>query len=207
MDIRIQYLPSELNEWQVTKIIAETIHSDDFNPRSSTEERLVNFKVRLNRNESMGVRSDGTGVLTLPTTAMGGKFLRYIYDHPIKIEKKKIKFTKLDRPPFRGLAMTLEKTPYTSPDIEEERKRKIDALQEELRVDAVQFGAFYRSSYPKQSKPTPREYSIEWNNDYTRMSTAWLRFEYDHKLIRIEVSDLATGLHNLVSYSSSSATK
>ena len=40
--------------------------------------------------------------------------------------------------------MTLEKTPYTSPDLEEERQNKNRLLDEALRVDAVQFGVFFR---------------------------------------------------------------
>jgi RNA-dependent RNA polymerase len=83
--------------------------------------------------------------------------------------------------------MTLEKTLYVNPDIEEERAEKILGLQHPLRVDEIQFGVFYRPAYPTYPKMVSRAFSIEWEHSYTQKSLGWLRFEYDHKLIRVEV--------------------
>lgn len=85
--------------------------------------------------------------------------------------------------------MTLEKTPYTNPDNDEEREQKLYELQEALRIDEVQFGVFYRPSYPRNPKdpPSQRAFAIEWGKSYVEKSLGWLRFEYDHKLLRAEV--------------------
>jgi hypothetical protein len=189
MDLRIKYLPSDVNEFQVTRVIAQVLHADDFAPRSDDSERLINFKVRLNPSSQGGVRNDGTGILTPPQANPALKFLGWIKDDPIKIEKKKIVFYKSNSKPWPSLSQTLLKTPFISPDIEEERRGKLDALQEPLRVDVVQFGVFYRPEYPiRKSDPLKtRAFSVEWEQDYVNQSIGWLRFDYDHKLIRVHV--------------------
>jgi len=191
MDIGIKYLPHEANEWQVTRAIASVLHSDDFAP--VVPGRLINFRVKLKESAAGGVRNDGTGQLTLPTEQTGTRFLRHVADTPIKIDGRKLKFWKQNRSPHQGLAMTLQKTPYVDPDIEEDHQMKVWALETKLRVDTVQFGIFYRETYPPpgQKTPTPRSFSIEWERDYVN-SYARLAFEYDHKLIRITVSVLLT---------------
>jgi len=186
MDLRIKHLPSDVNEWTVTRAIAQVLHADDFAHRSDDSERLVNFKVKLNPSQQGGVRNDGTGILTLPQANLALKFLAWVRDSPIKIDKKKIIFYKSNIKPWQGVSQTLQKTPYINPDIEEERQRRLYGLQEALRVDAVQFGVFYRPEYPIHADDPlkTRAFSIEWE---LTQSIGWLRFEYDHKLIRIQV--------------------
>lgn len=188
MDVRIKYLPSGVNEWDVTRAVAKILHSEEFAPISD-DERLINFKVKLNPSLAGGVRNDGTGTLTLPTTNVGNKFLNFVRDTPIKLEGKKVKFYKQEREPPKWLALTLDKTPYIDPNIEEERQQKLWDLQDQLRVDAVQVGIFYRPSYPANDREPlrPRAFAIEWEKTYVQESIGWLKFEYDHKLIRIKV--------------------
>ncbi len=62
MNVSIKNIPHDENEWGVTRVIAELLHSDNFNPESNQDERKLNFKVELNINEKMGVRNDGTGI-------------------------------------------------------------------------------------------------------------------------------------------------
>lgn len=83
--------------------------------------------------------------------------------------------------------MTLDKTPYLDPDIEEERQRTIRALDVHLRIDKVQIGLFYR--------PSPgagREFSIEWEGSFIDKSLGWLSWEYEHKLMRVRIGDPMT---------------
>jgi len=185
MNIGIKYVPNEANDWAVTRAIARVIHSEDFAP--VVEGRLINLCVKLNESTAGGVRNDGTGVLTLPQERLGLKFLKYIADEPIKIDGRKLKFYKT-KPPRQYLVETLAKTPYVDPDIEEEHQKKTRALETKLRVDAVQFGIYYREQYPPEGKKTiyPRFFSIEWEHEYVQ-SHASLSFEYDRKLIRINV--------------------
>jgi RNA-dependent RNA polymerase len=192
MDLGIVYLPSGVNEWTVTRYIAAVLHSDEFTPRRHQDmnsvDRPINFRVKLNLSKAGGVGNDSTGTLTLPTIEVGNKFLRWVKETPIKIEGKKVKFFRHGSP-HKALALTLDKTPYINPDIEEERHQKLWDLQDLLRVDAVQFGLFYRPIYPSNDREpmSPRAFSIEWERDYITESIGWLGFEYDHKLIRIKV--------------------
>lgn len=195
MDLAIIYLPSDVNKWTVTRCIASVLHSDEFAPqrleKQNAVDRPINFLVTLNPSKAGGVGNDGTGTLTLPTVEVGHKFLRWVKETPIKIEGKKVKFFKHGFP-RKGLALTLDKTPYISPDIEEEHAQKLWDLQDLLRVDAVQFGIFYRPRYPSNDREplTPRAFSIEWEHKCDTESIGWLAFEYTHKLIRIKVREI-----------------
>ncbi|KAG5722151.1 putative RNA-dependent RNA polymerase 1 [Termitomyces sp. T112] len=179
MDIRIFNLPHEVNDWTVTRSIAAVVHSTEFTPRPRNEnvvQRPINFKVKLNPSKAGGVRNDGSGTLTLPTWEIGSKFLRWVEDSPLKIEA------------------TLDKTPYTDPDIEEKHQQKLWDLSEKFRVNAVQFGVFYRPTYPSNDREPlkPRAFSVEWERRYDIDSEGWLSFEYDHKVIRITLGSEMT---------------
>jgi RNA-dependent RNA polymerase len=116
--------------------------------------------------------------------------LRWLKRDPknqIKLGKKKIWFNHSESKPHRALAATLDKTPYVDPDIEAERQDKIRKLDVQLRVDKVQVGLFYRP-HPGAN----RNFSIEWEASYTDKSLGWLSWEYEHKLIRIQIGDRMT---------------
>ena len=68
MEFDIRNVDFEASDYQVTKAIAAVLHTHDvFLPREAdSEERLLNFKVKLNPR-GVGVRNDGTGKLTLPS--------------------------------------------------------------------------------------------------------------------------------------------
>jgi RNA-dependent RNA polymerase len=187
MNIGFKFAPNECSRWDLTRTFAGILHSESFAPRSD-DERLINFQVKLNKNPAGGVRSDGTGTLTVPSEKIGSKLLDHLYHNPLKIDKRKLKFFR-EGPPPKGVALTLEKTPYVNPDLEEEREKKLRSLEARLRVDIVQFGTFYRPTYPssKDEDLPPRAFSIEWEGNYVKRSIGWLTFEYDHKLIRITV--------------------
>ncbi|GLB34759.1 putative RNA polymerase [Lyophyllum shimeji] len=196
MDLGIVYLPFDVNEWTVTRRVATILHSDEFAPRRRDDnavERAINFKVKLNPSKAGGVGNDGTGILTLPTAEIGRKFLKWLEGNPLKIEKKKVKFYRRGNPP-RGVALTLDKTPYINPDIEEEHQKKVWELRDQFRVDAVQFGVLYRPKYPSRLEEplVTRAFSVEWERTYTSDSMAWLAFEYNHKLIRISLGNEMT---------------
>ncbi|KAL0581139.1 hypothetical protein V5O48_000928 [Marasmius crinis-equi] len=197
MDLNIQYLPPSINEWDLTRILARDIlHTDDFHPRSHPDERRINFQVKLNPSKAGGVRNDGTGILTLPTPKIGFNFLDWVKEKPVKIQGKRIKFYFRDNGKksreWHSTVMTLQRTPYIDPDVEEAHEKKVYNLQGSLRVDRVQFGIFFRPISIIGGKPKSREFSIEWEKEYINESTAWLRFEYDHKLIRIMLGNSMT---------------
>ena len=194
MDLAIKYLPGGVNEWDVTRVIAGVLHSDEFALRRedpNAVDRPINFRVKLNPSPAGGVGNDGSGKLTLPTVDAANKFLNWVRGSPIKIEGKRVKFFRYGIPE-RDLALTLDKTPYVNPDLEEEHQKKLWDLQDLLRVDAIQFGFFYRPNYPSNDREqlSPRAFSIEWERNYVTESIGWLAFEYDHKLIRLKVSSI-----------------
>ena len=188
MNIGFRFAPNECSRWDLTRAFSKILHSEDFAPRAEGE-RVINFQVKLNPNPAGGVRSDGTGTLTVPSEKLGNRLLEHLRNDPLKINKKKLKFFR-DGVPHKRLALKLEKTPYVNPDLKEEHDRKLRALETRLRVDIVQFGIFYRPNYPSKDGESlhPRAFSIEWEGNYVRNSIGWLTFEYDHKLIRITVS-------------------
>ncbi|TRM55345.1 RNA dependent RNA polymerase-domain-containing protein [Schizophyllum amplum] len=199
MDIQIKGLPPFLNDYDVTKLIAQVLHSEAFVPTAdeSDDEELpshspidkrINFKVKLNRSLAGSVRNDGTGILTVPSDKIGKRFLSYVKGQPIKVEKRKINFWKrAPAPPH--IASLLGRTPFVDPEIEETHERIVESLNVGLRVDRVQFGVLFRTRY---DKPVSREFSAEWSKEFTTRGVAWLRFEYDHKLIRITLGDSTT---------------
>ncbi|KAJ7632964.1 RNA dependent RNA polymerase-domain-containing protein [Roridomyces roridus] len=192
------------------KEAADPLYNSDL-PQDSRR-RLLNFKVELKESRVGTTRNDGTGILTLPSDDARSKFLDWVVKRKnhVYVEGKKIR---VQRAPFgtrEHEAMTLSKTPYLDPGIEREHQEKVWALHEALRVDFVQFGFYYRD-YP--SKPIPdgsqtplRKYSVEWEKQYFHTDSssprsnspgspsgvAWLRLEYDHKLIRIQLGDEST---------------
>ncbi|KAK1227232.1 hypothetical protein PQX77_009776 [Marasmius sp. AFHP31] len=198
MDLNIRYIPEYITEWDLTRILArEILHTDEFHPRTHPDERKINFKASLNPSKAGGVRNDGTGTLTLPHLKIAHRFLDWVKETPLKINGKKIKFFaskdsgKKPRE-WHSTILTLQRTPYIDPDVEERHAQKLFDLQCSLRVDKVQFGVFFRPSSGVGGQAKSREFSIEWERDYVKESTAWLSFEYDHKLIRIKLGNSMT---------------
>jgi RNA-dependent RNA polymerase len=108
-------------------------------------------------------------------------------DNFIRINLKKLKFFRAKTKPLLGLMMTLDKTPYLDPDVEEERQKNIQALGVRYCVDKIQIGMFYR--------PSPgagRNFSVEWEASFSSKSLCWLSWEYDHKLLRVCIGDKMT---------------
>jgi len=188
MKLDIRNIPSEASRWTVKRAIAAVLHSNDFRTSPEAGERPTNFDVLLNDSPMGGVRNNGSGTLTLPTYDMGRQFAYFVQKNPIKIDGQQLKFYKTEERVPLHVAMTLEKTPYINPDQEEKRQQKLYDLEEQLRVDEVQFGVFYRS-YPKVKSTTapPRAFSVECKLNFATKSLGWLHFDYDHKFIRVEV--------------------
>lgn len=186
MELNIKYIPNHVNSYTVIRKVAEIVHSPKFMTQPENG-RLMNFKVQLNDNPAGGVRNDGTGVLTFGEANIAGKFLNWVNDTPIRIDGRKLKFYR-NGPPSKNEADLLKKTLFVDPSIEEERERINYGLRDMIRVDAIQFGIFYRR-YPKSEgeKLEPRRYSIEWERNCIDKHIAWLKVEYDHRHIRIVV--------------------
>lgn len=141
MEFDIRNLEYTANEWQVTKAIAEVLHKCPGPFVTGPEERLPNFQVKLNPSKAGGVQNDGSGTFTV-TSKVGGKFHRLCQNQEISVVvgAKKLKFYPNSNHPPRWLATTLEKAPFISPDIAQDRQSRIDALDDPFLVERVQFG-------------------------------------------------------------------
>ncbi|KAJ7217191.1 RNA dependent RNA polymerase-domain-containing protein [Mycena pura] len=202
--VLINYLPTTADSFDVKVAIAGVLHSDDFRTFAkeaaslmndigsdpSSTRLLLNFEVELNQSTIGITRNNGTGTLSLPSGEVRTKFLDWVKQNPIRIAGKRVK---LYRGPgiWEQQATILSRTLYIDPAIEREHQQKLEELHEALRVDVVQFGYYYRE-YPSQpiqnNQPIPpRKFSIEWEKH-----VAWLRFEYDHKRICIQLGDEST---------------
>jgi RNA-dependent RNA polymerase len=188
MELNIKYINFEASQWDVTKAIAAVLHTEF--PKLTQGNRPLNFKVKLNKSKAGGVGNDGSGKLFLPSHKAGQAFLDWFRNGgSIKIRGSKLKFFCCSGKPSisRGLKMELEKAPYIDPDIDEKRESVLYTLERQLRVDEVQFGVFY---HPRTTGPPQhRIFSSEWYQSY-ESTAAWLKFEYDHKLIRVQVSQI-----------------
>ena len=173
-------IPYKANNWDVTLEIAKVLHSDD-----SGNGRLLNFRVKLDMSDKGGIRNKGTGTLTLPIKKSGYKFLDYIESKPIKMEGRKLGFSS-GKNPSSKVVRILAKTPYVSPKVEKAHQDTLRALEGPIRVDVLQFGVFYCDEYPCEIP----SFSIEWERRYNgSASYANLSFEYNGRLLRIQVND------------------
>ncbi|KAJ6618813.1 RNA dependent RNA polymerase-domain-containing protein [Mycena sp. CBHHK59/15] len=211
--VSIAYLPTTVDKFDVTISFAKVLHSDDFRSfakdaaepailSDSPSARLLNFSVELNESTVGVTRNDGTGTLTLPNGEVRTKLLEWVVKrkNTIRIAGKKIRIHRAPQGTREYEAATLSKTPYVDPTVEREHQCKLYELQEALRVDVVQFGVYYRqysSARIPDNKPPPlRTFSAEWEREYFNTGppsgVAWLRFDYDHKVICIQLGDEST---------------
>jgi len=170
VDIKIFYLPRGTDQSRVIRCIAEVLHSEEFAAypprRHNQDNHEINFKVKLNEDPRGGVGHDGSGLLTLPTSGLGNKFLEWVKRNPLEIDKGEVKFLRPNPAP-QWLAMTLQKTQYVDP-VDEVRQKKLEDLDDPFLVDAIQFGLFYRPKYPSPHwSPWPCRPFL-WNTETTQ---------------------------------------
>ncbi|KAG1890753.1 RNA dependent RNA polymerase-domain-containing protein [Suillus subluteus] len=202
MEFIIRNVDFGVTEYEVTKQIAEVLHAcpGPFVSDADAQQRLINFRVTLEKNECGGVRNKGFGSLQLPSKDVGLKFRRLVDGEDgvtIKVGKKRLKFIPTTKHIPNDMLVTLAKAPYVDPDIAQKRQEKVDALSSDFRIALLQIGTFYR---PQGASPSdPRAFSVEWQSNLLD-GLGWLNFEYEHKLIRAKVGDPARGelLYSLI---------
>ncbi|KAG6376279.1 RNA dependent RNA polymerase-domain-containing protein [Boletus reticuloceps] len=189
MEFNIRNIEFKADEWEITTAIArQVLHVYPGPFVTNPEERLPNFKVRLNKSQAGGVQNDGSGVLAL-TRLLGRKFRRLNETGQISVEVKgkKLKFYPNTSMVKSSLLLELEKAPFIDPDTARDRERRINALRDPFLVARVQIGTFY---HPRGARPRdPRSFSIELDQDLLQRSMGWLFFEYEHKCLRVQIGD------------------
>lgn len=164
-------------------------HTSCLHVRGSDHILHSNFKITLNPGQ--GAQNNGTGSLILPHRKIGDKLLQWVYEerHPVFINGRKTRLFRTKNRPGKGLKEQLEKTPYLEPDVEEKREEKLRKLDLGLHVDKLQFGVFYRR--PEAPMTAGRIFSNEYEVSHRDKGAGLLWFDYDHKIIRIQVRLLA----------------
>ena len=194
MELELKGIDFNATHYQVAKAFETVLHGRDFYDPDDpqTNGRPPNFRVKLNPSIAGGVGNNGTGILTLPTSRLGDRFLTWLKEvprneHEIRVLGKKISAFRRRRGIPKEIKETLEKTLYVDPELEYQREEKLRKLDHRLRVEKVQFGTWFRTS---ESPTASRSFSVEYKRDYTQRSAGYLGLEYDHKLIRVEVSSI-----------------
>lgn len=144
MEFYIRNVDFKADEWEITTAIADQVlHVCPglFVPKP--EERLPNFRVRLNKSQAGGVQNDGTGAFTL-TKSHGKKFKRLNEkgDISVVVKGKKLKFFPNTNPVGYSLQLELEKAPFIDPEIARDRGRRINTLSDPFLVAHVQIGLY-----------------------------------------------------------------
>ncbi|KAH9945818.1 atypical/PIKK/PI4K protein kinase [Epithele typhae] len=167
---------SHMNERQAADYMMSTVRNAHENVRSTAYDEF-----------QRGAQNDGTGSLILPNRKLGDKFMKLVCEEKkaIVLNGRKMRFYRSKSKPGRGLKETLEKTPYLQPELEEKREEKLRRLDMALYVDKLQFGIFYRP--PGSPMTASRVFSNEYEVSHNHRGAGLLWFEYDHKLIRIQV--------------------
>lgn len=190
MDLSIRSIDYQASLYEVKDALAQLLHSRDFDTLRPGN-RNINFHVRLNLNEKIETRNIGTGLLTVPTVAIGKKLLRLMKHggRKILVRKRPITLEHWSSKPYQGLVETLLKVPYQDPALDREKDDKLRSLNVRFRVDEIQFGIW--GVRPSQSQGVRGVFCREWAKRYTVDKFAQLWFDYDHKVLRIRLGDPA----------------
>ncbi|KAJ3841711.1 RNA dependent RNA polymerase-domain-containing protein [Lentinula raphanica] len=187
MEIFIRFIPYEVDKWELVTELAKILHTDPF--KQPRPDRKLNFDVHLFSQEGgTGGMHNGTGLLKVPSKKIGRQFLYHVKEYPVKIRRRKLGFSPGHKTPSEHDSALLQKAPWLDPEKEKDRAWRVAELEQGpgLRVSTVQFGVLFRDP---RAPDKNRKYSIEWEKEYKSKGQAWLKFEYDHKLLKIEVGD------------------
>ncbi|TFK60639.1 RdRP-domain-containing protein [Pluteus cervinus] len=184
MDIRLGNLPKHISHLDISLHFAGILHSEEI--KQSDDEKKVNFRIQLGESNVSEARNSGRGVLTIPDERIGRRFLSYVKENPIYLsdgsnQPRKI-WLEREGSPDPKVILTLSQTPFIDPQTKADREN----INQNLRVDAVQFGILF-SPYP--ISVGSRSFSNEWELANSNQSIGFLKIDYDNKLFRILLGD------------------
>ncbi|RPD60068.1 RdRP-domain-containing protein [Lentinus tigrinus ALCF2SS1-7] len=190
MNIELEDLRFSATECDVKRAFAAILHQPPFYEPDAKKARRINFAVHLNKPRN-ALPNNGTAVLTIPDQQLGERFLRAAVrsgGERIQILGKTVYIKRGQERPPKGLIERLNKTPYVDPDEEADRIRKMDVIRDlRILVDVVQFGVYFR--HPRDSRTANRTFSIEHEIRREEAYVGELTYDYNHKLLRIELGD------------------
>lgn len=186
MNIEIAKIDVSMDLYDVKTALALILHSDDYFPRRSEDEPLINFNLELQPHQTL--QHNGRGKLTLPTRAIGDKLLRILTEMPADSRKRllgSMMMRKMSVKPPDNVQQQLLKVPYEDPMVNKERDSKVYKMGVTWRINDLQIGQWLRR--PKNGKNGV--FAWEWGRNYTKIGVARLSIEYEHKEIRMTLGD------------------
>ncbi|KAK7041563.1 hypothetical protein VNI00_009150 [Paramarasmius palmivorus] len=189
MEFSIRNIPWDITRVEfIHQIAKDILHNDEFLPISSSDERRINFHVKLNHNDAGGIGNNGTGILILPTRAIGSKFLAWIRSKAFVVKERPIRFYQADRPPSEKMVSNLTRTHFIDPAGEEKRLNIVRELSDgRISVDSVQFGVFFQPTSRKGPGKPVNCPSTEFSVESAINKQASLYFDYNRKAIQVTI--------------------
>ena len=187
MEIQLKRISHDANEYDVRKAVELVLHGPDFYDKNAKEfkGRKPNFLVEMGKKRNCLVH-DGTAILRV-TRMLGKQILKWNYDSKdqrIVVCGSPLLLFNNHQDLTADVRLTLERARYIDPEHDRLYNQKKDyASQVRLRIANVQIGAWHRN--PNEQR---RAFSVEYDREFLRHSTAYITVVYEHSLIRIEVS-------------------
>ncbi|KAI0707368.1 RdRP-domain-containing protein [Earliella scabrosa] len=189
MNIAIEDIPFNATRWEVKRAFAVVLHGPDFFNPHGHKARPINFDIKLGKCYN-GLESDGTGTLILPDALLGQRFLHWAFrrGNSVRVNGRKLWLKQSQTKPSSKHVRALNKTPYVDPKEEAARHESIQQLgQLRIILDAIQFGVYFRRHDDPHT--ANRTFSNEYEIRNEDTITGELFYDYDHKLLRIEMGD------------------
>ena len=187
MELELGRIDSSMDLYDVTTALAVIMHSEDYFPRKSEDEPLINFKVELQSHETL--QHNGKGRLTVPARSIGKKLLRVLVEMPSDKRKRllgNMMMREVHSKLSEGAQQALLKVPYEDPMINKERENKIYKMGVTWRINDLQIGQWLKR--PKDGTQSG-VFAWEWSKNYTKIGVARLNIEYGYKEIRMTLGD------------------
>ncbi|KAJ7171804.1 RdRP-domain-containing protein, partial [Mycena crocata] len=137
MQIFMRNVAFTANEEDITLSVAQRLHRPPFpaNP--------INFRVDLFRAARSRQAHRGIGLITVPTTDIGNKFLS-LYGSGIYVENRLVKFTLSTTPVDKGLVQMVATTPWQDPTTLRIEREERARLSTNITLSKFSFGRFCR---------------------------------------------------------------
>ncbi|KAI9452162.1 RdRP-domain-containing protein [Russula earlei] len=187
MEIELKFIHTDADVYDVRKAVALVLHGPDFYDPNDKENkgRRPNFEIVMGESPA-GRTHNGTAILRV-AEKLGKRLLRWNYDseeNNIVVNGRHLRLFNAHRSVPFPVQQTLEKALYIDPDRDRLRSHmEYQARQVRLRIARLQFGVWYK---PSNSPGKGRSFSVEYERDFLRQSSAYISVVYEHKLVHID---------------------
>ncbi|GJJ12541.1 hypothetical protein Clacol_006784 [Clathrus columnatus] len=190
MTIYINHVPTTASNYDVIRAIANVLHNDPFKRKFCKHlNRPLNFRVILEPDSTpSSIRNSGRGTLIIPSMKLGRHFMEFITANNLKIrvEGRVLRFSIAPSVPDVEIVKVLNLVPFQDPNLAEMKENLLKQLIYQIPILKLQLGVFVSNP----DDPAVIQFSIEWEQIYKDRGDARLAFEFEHKLLRLRISDI-----------------